>query len=425
MFLVLQEQTLGHFNCKNIEKSSIQNHLIDSHPYYPTFKNHKFTMNERDFTPLVIELNMGNTLKRNTDAAETFRRASSVWNEILKYTNSDKITIDVDFKRLDSGVLGSTQSIDLSLGCEDSMDFLDSIFPMSNNVHLPNCSSLKFDLPGHTQFKGNLNFNKAHMKALGLRSLDEHFGKSDGHIKFNTRFIDTFDFDISNGIDETKVDFYTVCLHEIGHILGFKSGIDSIDSGSPIFIPTLLDLYRFKDEKSIIFASDKREANPYVETHIFYPTNELILGGDGESVKFSTGMRHGDSEEASHWKADEMTGKLLGIMDPSLKKGSHLSISINDITAMRAIGYDIDLTINPRILFHKISNSRGTKTLSIYADNMFLYTNGKCNFYNELSDLIYDFNTQFWKCRLPLGGNCNYKIINGFGYASELQRLNC
>jgi len=408
-----------------MQRSSIQNHLIDSHPYFPIFKNHKFTANERDFIPLVIKLNIGSGLRRYQDAADTFRRASEIWQEILRYSNSEQINIDVDFKRLDSGVLGSTQSINLNLDCIDTMDFLDTIFPIENNIKLPNCSSLFFDLPSHINYKGKFNFNKAHMKALGLRSLDTHFGSSDGTIKFNTKFISTFDFDISNGIDETQVDFLTVCLHEIGHLLGFTSGIDQIDAGSPVFIPTLLDLYRFSNTIPPSFPSSIREANPYVNTHIFYPTNELILGGDEGNVQFSTGLIHGDFSQASHWKADELTGVTIGIFDPSLKKGSNIEISMNDATAMRAIGYNINLTVKPRVLFYKISNSRSTRMISMYIDNMFGYRDGKCSFNGQLSELIYDGNTHFWRCRSPLGDDCSFKVINSFGYTSNLQRLSC
>lgn len=58
----------------------------------------------------------------------------------------------------------------------------------------------------------------------------------DGSITFNSKR--TFDFDPSNGITAGQFDFVGTATHEIGHVLGFISGVDILDLNSTIaFLP--------------------------------------------------------------------------------------------------------------------------------------------------------------------------------------------
>src|SRR5262249_45026703 len=61
-------------------------------------------------------------------------------------------------------------------------------------------------------------------------------------IGFNSAF--AFDFDPSNGIDPSKMDFDAVATHEIGHALGFTSLANVTQNGAPN--PTIWDLFRFR-----------------------------------------------------------------------------------------------------------------------------------------------------------------------------------
>jgi hypothetical protein len=47
-----------------------------------------------------------------------------------------------------------------------------------------------------------------------------------------------------------------------------------------------------------------------------------------------------DGRQSSHWKADELTGTLIGVMDPTLSSGFIETVSSADFRALDLIGWD-------------------------------------------------------------------------------------
>jgi hypothetical protein len=72
-----------------------------------------------------------------------------------------------------------------------------------------------------------LKVSRANSKALGLPvTLD---GLPDIRLVLNDESIPVFDVDRTDGIMPGKFDFRAIALHEVGHGMGFVSGVDDVD----------------------------------------------------------------------------------------------------------------------------------------------------------------------------------------------------
>jgi hypothetical protein len=165
---------------------------------------------------------------------------------------------------------------------------------------------------------------------------------SDADITFSSGF--AFDFDPTNGIDFDKFDFIGVATHEIGHALGFTSGVDLLDGNSPpingpfndnlfTFVNSL-DLFRYSAASTaagaIDWTADTRAK------YLSFDRGATSIGG------LATGVNFGDGQQASHWK-DSTNDRLfpeLGIMNPTFSNGQLGIITENDLRAFDVIGWN-------------------------------------------------------------------------------------
>jgi hypothetical protein len=192
-----------------------------------------------------------------------------------------------------------------------------------------------------------MSINAANARALGLS-----FGVGgvlggcsdcDAYIEFNSGF--SWDHDRSNGISAGAFDFVGIAAHEIGHAMGFASGVDVLDNNSPPFngpfaanqftFLSSLDLFRFSAQSKaagvIDWTADNRDKYFSID------------GGATAGPLFSTGETFGDGRQASHWK-DNLG---IGIMDPTAGPGELLQITGNDVTAFDVIGWDVTAVPEP------------------------------------------------------------------------------
>jgi hypothetical protein len=203
----------------------------------------------------------------------------------------------------------------------------------------------------------NLNVTTANMKALGLNGP----GGPDASITFNSTL--AYDFDPSDGITAGTLDFIGVAIHEIGHALGFTSGVDYIDyygSKGPgkaswinlntIQVGTVLDMFRYSNDPTNLVGGTGAVLDWTPGTasyfsvdggHTAYGATPSLAGTMTGGAYFSTGLYSGDGRQASHWK--DSLG--LGMMDPTLGYSQLGIVSANDLAAFDAIGWNLGIDI--------------------------------------------------------------------------------
>jgi hypothetical protein len=296
-----------------------------------------------------LTFNISSTGNAQADAG--FAAAGARWSALF----SDDITVNITagFSDLGDNILGSASSSSAFYYYSGVRDALvadktsandttaTSNLPASPELRLMLNYTLNHPTPAnkatpYLDSDGDLNnqvinVTHANAKALGLRTAND--AASDTSISFSNTF--TWDFDPSNGINAGAYDFVGVATHEIGHALGFISGVDVLDANTSsindqnlIFVTTL-DLYRY---------SALSVANNALDWTADTRSKFLSINGGATSIAtLSTGTLYGDGNQASHWKDD----LGIGILDPTADTGELLVISETDKLAFDVIGYDL------------------------------------------------------------------------------------
>lgn len=321
-----------------------------------------------------------------TQARQGFEAAAYYWSSVL--TNNVTVNLRIGFSTLGTGILGSTGSTSsiqfnsayynaLATHITSTADAtaVANLQPLSTGAFGVNAvtvqtnalnatgtgyldTALRTDNDG-SQNNSTVSINTSVEKALGLttnangQAID--YSLADGAVTFSNTF--SFDFNPTDGIASTSFDFIGVAIHEIGHALGFRSGVDTYDAytapgstASPTTasrtgaletatIATGLDLFRYTAPGVLDWST---QGTPYFS--IDGGQNQVL----GNSL-MSTGVRNGDGRQASHWKDSAAGVPQLGILDPTSGYGQMQEITALDLTAFDVIGWQtaLDPLLNP------------------------------------------------------------------------------
>lgn len=341
-----------------------------------------------------------------------FQKAANYWNQTL--TNDTSLLFDVHFGPLGANILGGTYSnvIDTSTAsvyaglAATGTTALDSI-AVANLRPLSAAGGLGMRVPAPRTAVGelgldttpgsvydnddsynnrNLSTNTSINKAIGLgvnysnalfASPDAAAiglrADADADITFSSNF--AFDFDPTNGIDIGKYDFVAVAVHEMGHALGFVSGVDDYDyyafpngPGAAAFATQNQDNYAWGSSWDLFRyaatgAFDPATGDRYLQ---WDPGRNAFFSLDGvnpfnfnnqseaEFANLSTGRYNGDGQQASHWKdaaaifdqnGCAITDRQIGIMDPTAQSCSLGIVTSNDLAAFDAMGWNLGINI--------------------------------------------------------------------------------
>ncbi len=300
---------------------------------------------------LIINLNPAPGLDPN--ALSGFQLAANYWQS--KLLDDVTVNINVNFSVLGPGILGSTGSSQLAFTVSNVMGALAFDASSANDLlavggfpALSGLGNLSFLTQQNTEGGSTLvsldnddlgiaaNNNQflaltsANARALGWDPGNPTY--VDSAISFSSSF--AWDFDPSDGVGAGLQDFVGVTIHEMGHALGFVSGVDDVDlfitnplDLDPYAVFTTLDLFRYSAPGILDLAVG---GNSYFS----------LDGGITPLGAFSTGSlaNGGDGRQASHWK-DQLG---LGIMDPTANPAGQVNTPTTlDLTAFDVIGWDL------------------------------------------------------------------------------------
>jgi len=350
-------------------------------------------------------------------AVEAFKRAAAQWETLVQSRMT--IVIDVDFGPT---AFGSPFADDVVSTTETQVLEGNALYPaiqadLISRAFEPETIALYNALPTKAVpttegISTGIAAPTATLRALELidQTADpagelSSFGLPPA-IALNSTF--KFDFDSSDGIASDQLDFEAIVSHEIGHILGFISCVGQGEMNSSVDPQlSVWDLFRVRPEAiSGSLTTAERVLTVGGEQRFF--------GGDS-ATSLSTGRPDGsggDGRQSAHWKDDSLSGRYIGIMDPTIGLGDHYSITDNDIAVLNAIGYQAKSVSEPPTLIPLMSGQPQKGTMIAPPQNL-----------GVLSHLQYSIRVPSGaeQLKIELNGNQDVDLFARFGQRVFIQ----
>jgi hypothetical protein len=292
-----------------------------------------------------------------------FRIAANYWGNM--FTNTATINLGVGYAPLASGIIGQTGSTQMDYTVaqwESRVNATKSLSTIDQTVVLPtltgggisgltvgvnasggNDTTVTATLNGTQTASKVLYLNTSVVKAIGGTAVYGAGVTTDAKVTFSSNF--NFDFNPTDGITANTFDFIGVAIHEIGHALGFVSGVDFFDyfgkpngPGSLTYdlnstsIFSALDMFRYSAPGTLDFRTGG--------------TKYFSINGGASALfgnKFATGAYNGDGNQASHWKDTPACAVGNGIMDPTFCFGQTGVVTGLDLAAFDAMGWNLSV----------------------------------------------------------------------------------
>jgi hypothetical protein len=299
---------------------------------------------------LTIQLNALSQLQSDANRStviSAFQRAANIWTARIKTPITIRVNIDYGFDRPNGSefpeeVVGSTSSGTVSVDYPAARANLVGSSSSATESAIYNLLP-STTVPVNTGNGSAIEVARSLGHALGFVSLDPSTAVAT--ISFNKSM--PFDFNPDNGISFDRLDFVGTAAHEIGHALGFISNAGE-GSTAPL---TTWDLFRFRSGTTTGTFTSAQRIMSIGGSQMYYTTQAFRVEGlNTTELSLSNGGPNGgggDGNQSSHWKADEITGRYIGIMDPTIGLGERSVTTENDFSALESFGWNLVSSLTP------------------------------------------------------------------------------